>query len=62
MRVVDLRPDAELFKEVRGYFPHPEPRRFQADLANQVYDFLVNGYRDLVVECPTGLGKVSRPA
>lgn len=57
MRVVDLRPDAELFREVRGFFPHPELRRFQADLANQTYDFLLNGFMDVCVEAPTGLGK-----
>lgn len=57
--MVDLRPEAELFREVRGFFPHAGLRRFQADLANQVYRHLTDGFRDLCVEAPTGLGMAS---
>jgi hypothetical protein len=57
MRVVDLKPDAEMLKEVREYFPHRDVRRFQADLANSVYEALLAGEKNIVVEAPTGLGK-----
>ena len=57
MKVIDLRPDAELWPRVREYFPHAGVRRYQASLANSVYDALSAGYRDLVVQAPTGLGK-----
>jgi len=59
MKVFDLKPDAELWPRVREFFPHAGVRRYQADLANQVYDALSSGYRDLVVEAPTGLGKTA---
>jgi len=42
---------------VKEYFPHASVRKYQASLANNVYDALSAGYRDLVVEAPTGLGK-----
>ena len=57
MRVVDLEPDAEMLKEVREYFPHRDVRRYQADLANSVYEALLAGEKNIVVEAPTGLGK-----
>ena len=57
MRIVDLKPDAEMLKEVREYFPHRDVRRFQADLANSVYEALLAGEKNIVVEAPTGLGK-----
>jgi hypothetical protein len=57
MRVVDLKPDAEMLKEVREYFPHRDVRKYQADLANSVYEALLAGERNIVVEAPTGLGK-----
>jgi hypothetical protein len=57
MRVVDLKPDAEMLKEVREYFPHRDVRRYQADLANSVYEALLAGEKNIVVEAPTGLGK-----
>lgn len=57
MKTIDLKPDERLFKEVREYFPHPETRKYQGDLANNIYKYLLNGVKSIVVECPTGLGK-----
>lgn len=57
MRVIDLREDAVLPEKLRRHFPHAETRRFQADLAIQLYDHLSNNYRGIIVEGPTGLGK-----
>ena len=57
MRAVDLKPDAELLREVREHFPHQSLRRYQADLANSVYEALLGGEKNIVVEAPTGLGK-----
>jgi Rad3-related DNA helicase len=57
MRVVDLKGDIELFKEVREYFPHQSIRRYQGDLANSIYQALTSGEKNIVVEAPTGLGK-----
>jgi len=57
MRIVDLKPDAEMLKEVREYFPHRDVRKYQADLANSVYEALLAGEKNIVVEAPTGLGK-----
>jgi len=54
---VDLKPDAEMLKEVREYFPHRDVRKYQADLANSVYEALLAGEKNIVVEAPTGLGK-----
>jgi superfamily II DNA or RNA helicase len=56
MRVIDLQRNAELSKEVRRYFPHPQVRGYQADLANQLFVTLKTR-RVVVVEAPTGLGK-----
>ena len=44
---------------MREYFPHPRARKYQADLANQLYDALSAGFRDVVVEAATGLGKTA---
>lgn len=57
MKVVDLKMDEKLVREVREFFPHPAVRKYQADLANNVYRCLVDGAGSIVVECPTGLGK-----
>jgi superfamily II DNA or RNA helicase len=58
MRVVDLQWDADLFLEVRRYFPHPQVRGYQADLANRLYEALTTMTEKIViVEAPTGLGK-----
>ncbi len=46
-----------MLEEIREHFPHTEARKFQADLANNVYALLVDGERNIVVEAPTGLGK-----
>jgi len=56
MRVIDLQRNAELSKEVRRYFPHPQVRAYQADLANLLFETLKTR-RVVVVEAPTGLGK-----
>jgi len=45
MKTVDLKPDVELFKEVREYFPHQSVRKYQGDLANSVYQALTSGRR-----------------
>ena len=50
VKTIDLKPEAEMVREVKKHFPHQSMRRFQGDLANQVF-------RDIVVEAPTGLGK-----
>jgi len=58
VRVVDLKPEAELRDEVRRYFPHREVRKYQADLSNRLYEVL--HHDDAVaVEAPTGLGKTA---
>lgn len=57
MRVFDLRPDADLFEKLRAKFPYAVPRKFQADLANALYDYLGAGHRHMIIEAPTGLGK-----
>ena len=55
--MIDLEAYAVMGEKVREYFPHASARKYQASLANNVYDALSAGYRDLVVEAPTGLGK-----
>ena len=57
VRVIDLRDEAELLPRLRKFFPHAETRKYQADLANQLYTLLSSNVRDVVVEAPTGLGK-----
>ena len=57
MRAIALRESAELPAKLRKHFPHAELRKYQADLAIQLYDHLADGYRMIVVEGPTGLGK-----
>jgi Rad3-related DNA helicase len=57
MKTVDLKPEAEMLKEVREYFPHQSIRKYQGDLANIVYQALKSGEKNIVVEAPTGLGK-----
>jgi superfamily II DNA or RNA helicase len=57
VKTVDLKPDAEMLKEVEEYFPHQSIRRYQGDLANSIYQALTNGEKNMVVEAPTGLGK-----
>ena len=57
MKTVDLKPDVEIFKEVREYFPHQTVRKYQGDLANSVYQALTSGEKNIVVEAPTGLGR-----
>jgi superfamily II DNA or RNA helicase len=56
MKVIDLQKDANLFAQVRRYFPHPQVRAYQADLANRLFETLKTR-RVVVVEAPTGLGK-----
>ena len=55
--MIDLEAYAVMGEKVREYFPHASARKYQASLANNVYDALSAGCRDLVVEAPTGLGK-----
>jgi len=57
VKTIDLKPEAEMVKEVKRYFPHQSMRRYQGDLANQVYSLINSNVRDIVVEAPTGLGK-----
>ena len=57
MKVIDLEAYAVMDAKVKEYFPHSAARNYQASLANNFYDALSAGYRDLVVEAPTGLGK-----
>jgi len=57
MKVIDLKPDVEMLDVVKRYFPHSSLRRYQADLANNVYEALTGGEKNVVVEAPTGLGK-----
>ena len=57
MKVIDLLRDADLFPEVRRYFPHTNVRAYQADLANKLYEALTSTVRIVIVEAPTGLGK-----
>ena len=54
---MDLKPDVEIFKEVREYFPHQTVRKYQGDLANSVYQALTSGEKNIVIEAPTGLGR-----
>jgi len=57
VKTIDLKPEAEMVREVKKHFPHQSMRRFQGDLADQVYSLLDSNVRDIVVEAPTGLGK-----
>jgi superfamily II DNA or RNA helicase len=57
MKTVDLKPDTEMLKEVKEYFPYQSIRKYQGDLANSVYQALTSGEKNIVVEAPTGLGK-----
>jgi len=58
MKVIDLQKDADLSEKVRRYFPHPQVRAYQADLANRLYEALTAmTTRITIVEAPTGLGK-----
>jgi len=57
MKTVDLREDVEMLDVVKRYFPHSSLRRYQADLANNVYEALTNSEKSIVIEAPTGLGK-----
>ena len=57
MKVIDLEAYAVMDAKVKEFFPHASVRKYQASLANNVYDALSAGYRDLVIEAPTGLGK-----
>jgi len=59
VKVIDLREDVELLDVLRKHFPHPNLRKFQADLANNVYRALANGEKNIIVEAPTGLGKTA---
>jgi superfamily II DNA or RNA helicase len=56
VRVIELKEGAELRSDLRRHFPHSETRKYQADLANKLYDELMTT-RHVVVEAPTGLGK-----
>jgi len=58
VRVIELKEGAELRSDLRRHFPHNETRKYQADLANQLYDELTTT-KNVVVEAPTGLGKTS---
>ncbi|MEM4273283.1 MAG: DEAD/DEAH box helicase family protein [Candidatus Caldarchaeum sp.] len=57
VKIVELREDAELLENVGKRFPHAELRRYQADIANRVYESLSAGSRSVLLEGPTGLGK-----
>jgi Rad3-related DNA helicase len=57
MKTIDLKPDTEMLKEIKEYFPHQNIRRYQGDLANSIYQALTSGEKNIVVEAPTGLGK-----
>ncbi len=57
VKVVELREDAELLESLGKRFPHSGLRRFQADIANRVYESLANNMRVVLLEGPTGLGK-----
>ena len=59
MKVIDLKEDVELLDVLRKHFPHPNLRKYQADLANNVYRALANGEKNIIVEAPTGLGKTA---
>ncbi len=43
MKVIDLKPDAGLLEEIVSNFLYIEARKFQADLANNVYALLTDG-------------------
>ena len=55
--MMDLEAHAVMDAKVREHFPHQNARRYQADLANSVYEALLAGERNIVVEAPTGLGR-----
>jgi len=58
VEIIDLDPGERLDKRLKTYFPHKEPRKYQGSLANQVYSMLNRGLSTVIIECPTGLGKV----
>ena len=55
--MIDLEAYAVMGEKVREYFPHASARKYQADLANNMYEALMGGERNIVVEAPTGLGR-----
>jgi len=57
MRLVELQEDTYLMEKLRPSFPHVGLRRYQADIANRVYESLNNGSKNILLEGPTGLGK-----
>lgn len=57
VRVVELREETELLEKLKNRFPHTSLRRYQADIANRVYESLSNGSKSVLLEGPTGLGK-----
>ena len=56
MKVVELKEDSELLENIRKRFPHSELRRYQADIANSIYESLGSS-KLILLEGPTGLGK-----
>ncbi|MEM0348967.1 MAG: hypothetical protein QXD24_02120 [Candidatus Caldarchaeum sp.] len=56
VRVVELIEDVELLQKLKKFFPHTGLRRFQASIANSIYEGLGSG-KLILLEGPTGLGK-----
>ena len=38
-------------------FPFPTPRPVQVDILKEIESAFASGYRDIILECPTGSGK-----
>jgi Rad3-related DNA helicase len=49
-------------RDILEYFPLPTPRPGQVQALNYVQDVTAKGFRDIVLECPTGTGKTALAA
>ncbi|MDJ0270991.1 MAG: hypothetical protein NYU39_00165 [Aigarchaeota archaeon] len=56
VKVVELIEEMELLPKLKKFFPHNTSRRYQASIANSIYESLGSS-KLMLLEGPTGLGK-----
>ncbi|MEM0461806.1 MAG: hypothetical protein QXH32_02010 [Candidatus Caldarchaeum sp.] len=56
VKFAELIEEAELLPNLKKFFPHNNPRRYQTSIANSIYESLSSS-RLILLEGPTGLGK-----
>ena len=56
VKVVELIEEVELLPKLKKTFPHNTLRRYQASIANSIYESL-DSNKLILLEGPTGLGK-----